>query len=73
MSSVDWYSFDASSQLSKNNSTNTQAEIENFYVGVNGKARQVTDMYVGVNGKARKVTAIYVGVNGKARKVYESS
>lgn len=41
-----------------------------LYVGVNGKARQVTDMYVGVNGKARKVTAIYVGVNGKARKVF---
>ena len=44
-----------------------------IYIGVNGKAREVTDMYVGVNGKARKVTAIYVGVNGKARKVFESS
>lgn len=43
-----------------------------IYVGVNGKAREVTDMYVGVNGKARKVTAVYVGVNGKARKVFGS-
>lgn len=44
-----------------------------IYVGVNSKARQVTDMYVGVNGKARKVTAIYVGVNGKAREVFKST
>ena len=45
-------------------------DVPPIYVGVNGKARQVTDMYVGVNCKARKVTAIYVGVNGKARKVF---
>lgn len=44
-----------------------------MYVGVNSKAREVTDMYVGVNSKARKVTAIYVGVNGKAREVYKST
>ncbi len=44
-----------------------------LYVGVNGRARQVTDMYVGVNGKARKVTAIYVGVNGRAREVFKAT
>lgn len=44
-----------------------------LYVGVNGRAREVTDMYVGVNGKARKVTAIYVGVNGRAREVFKAT
>lgn len=44
-----------------------------LYVGVNGRAREVTDMYVGVNGRARKVTAIYVGVNGRAREVFKST
>ena len=44
-----------------------------LYVGVNGRARQVTDMYVGVNGRARKVTAIYVGVNGRAREVFKAT
>lgn len=44
-----------------------------LYVGVNGKAREVTDMYVGVNGRARKVTAIYVGVNGRAREVFKTT
>lgn len=78
---ADWHIFDASSQLPKNNSTNMQfgiafaipeppAASKPIYVGVNGKAREVTDMYVGVNGKARKVTAVYVGVNGKAREVF---
>ena len=44
-----------------------------LYVGVNGRAREVTDMYVGVNGRARKVTAIYVGVNGRAREVFKAT
>lgn len=44
-----------------------------IYIGVNGKAREVTDMYVGVNGRARKVTAIYVGVNGRAREVFKAT
>lgn len=44
-----------------------------LYIGVNGKAREVTDMYVGVNGRARKVTAIYVGVNGRAREVFKAT
>ena len=42
-----------------------------IYVGVNDKAREITNLYVGVNGKARKVTAIYVGVNGKARQIFK--
>ena len=44
-----------------------------IYIGVNGRAREVTDMYVGVNGRARKVTAIYVGVNGRAREVFKAT
>lgn len=44
-----------------------------LYVGVNGRAREVTDIYVGVNGRARKVTAIYVGVNGRAREVFKAT
>lgn len=44
-----------------------------LYIGVNGRAREVTDMYVGVNGRARKVTAIYVGVNGRAREVFKAT
>lgn len=51
---------------------NSQASLP-LYVGVNGRAREVTDMYVGVNGRARKVTAIYVGVNGRAREVFKAT
>lgn len=36
------------------------------YVGIEGKARKITDIYVGVDGKARKVKRAYVGVDGKA-------
>lgn len=48
-------------------------ETPPLYIGVNGRAREVTDMYVGVNGRARKVTAIYVGVNGRAREVFKAT
>lgn len=37
------------------------------YIGVNNKARKVTDAYVGFNGKARKVKKAYIGVDGVAR------
>ena len=37
------------------------------YVGINGKAREITGGYVGVNGKARDITKAYVGIGGKAR------
>lgn len=49
---------------------NPPSEDLSLYVGVNERARKVTDLYVGVNGRARKVTAIYVGVNGRARKIF---
>ena len=52
---------------------NSPWDVPPLYVGVNGKAREVTDMYVGVNGRARKVTAIYVGVNGRAREVFKAT
>ena len=51
----------------------TRSVDPTLYVGVNGRAREVTDMYVGVNGRARKVTAIYVGVNGRAREVFKAT
>lgn len=38
-----------------------------FYVGVDNKARKVSDIYVGVDGVARKVVRAYVGVNGVAQ------
>lgn len=38
-----------------------------FYVGIDDKARKVSNIYVGVDGVARKVVKAYVGVNGVAQ------
>lgn len=43
-----------------------------MYVGVSGKAREVSGFWVGVSGVARKVVRGWVGVGGKARLFYES-
>lgn len=40
------------------------------FIGVNGKAQEITNIYVGVNGKARQVVAGFVGVNGKAKQFF---
>lgn len=37
------------------------------YIGVNGKARQISKIYIGINGKAQEATGAFIGVNGKAR------
>ena len=37
------------------------------FIGIEGKARPVSQVYVGVNGVARLVTAAYIGVNGIAQ------
>lgn len=37
------------------------------YVGIDGKARKITNAYIGVNGVARKVKKAYIGVDGIAR------
>lgn len=42
------------------------------YIGVSGKAREVSGFWVGVSGVARKVVRGWVGVGGKARLFYES-
>ena len=44
-----------------------------FMIGVDGKAREVSDMLVGVDGKARKVAKAFIGVNGVARVFYGGS
>lgn len=43
------------------------------YVGIDGKARKITNMYVGVDGVARKIIKGYVGVDGIARLIYSAS
>lgn len=43
------------------------------YVGINNKARSITNGYVGVSGKARTITKGYVGANGKAQLCYSAS
>ena len=43
------------------------------YVGIDGKARKITNMYVGVDGVARKIIKGYVGVDGIARLIYIAS
>ena len=43
------------------------------YIGINGKAKGISDIYVGVDGKAKKIVAGFVGdENGKARQIYSS-
>ena len=41
-----------------------------FFIGIDGKAREVKDMYIGIDGKARKVKTAFIGVDGKARVFY---
>lgn len=36
------------------------------FIGINGKAREVSDLYVGISGKARKIVRAYMGVDGIA-------
>lgn len=42
-----------------------------FWIGVNGKARNVIAPYIGVGGKARRVVKGYIGVDNKARLFYD--
>ena len=38
------------------------------YIGINGKARNITNGYIGINGKARNIIKCYIGdKNGKAK------
>ena len=39
--------------------------MELGYIGVEGKANEISKIYLGVDGKAKQVQKIYVGVNGK--------
>lgn len=43
------------------------------YIGVDNRARNITDMYIGVNGIARRVKKAYIGINGIPKQFYEAN